>query len=643
MATREPRLLRDGFLSLPGGIDSGRSTNLLAPTKAAYASNVSFRGGFARTRHGFKKRTLDFATDEVRDWFTDQFYQVGGDVYYPEGNNPRIIVSVGGRIFSIDVLDDYKVTDLTPIKSTTTTSAFTSPAVGSTATVDVTSADTILVGSPATIGGGTYTVTVIANNTLTIRNNSALPGVNVASGTPVYFLDRNAGNLPTIWTKQAEKWFVIQNGSGAAILYDGATARRAKLDGANREVPTGTAMEYWQGRLWVAVNGREIAAGDIAGGPSDVIKFTETQYLAEGGKFRVPKNAGEITAIVATAVLDTSLGQGPLQVFTETTISTLNLPVNRARWKDLDSPLQTAGLINYGATSQHSTVIVNSDVFFRAKDGVRSFVIAQREFGTWGNTPLSREMRRAIAEDTQALLRHGSAVLFDNRLFMTVSPLPYSYGAYWRGLGVLDFDLLSGIGEKAPPTWEGSWNGANILQILKGTFTDTERCFMFVRNSDGENELWEMDPNDRFDNDRGRITSFVETRAMDFSKPLDLKRMEAGELWIDNVEGEVDITLKYKPDQYPCWGDWGTAEACSTVRSCATNSAGCLTLKNYKPGYKPRIGFGQPPDDCESLDNKPFRNGYQFEARIEWTGSAQIKTALFKATELSEPTTATCD
>lgn len=636
MPTVETKLHRDGLLAAIGGQDSGRNPSLLHPTQYALGVNVMCRGGYLETRYGLKPRPLVFENDEQEEWFQENLFQ-GGDFFAPIPRYAMFVCSVGGRIFKIDVLNDYQVTEITPVRSTATVGNFISPGTGDSITVSVSDNSTIHVGFPLTISSGRYMVTAKGFSDVTLTNLDAIPGVNVLSGTPVYYLNPNPSLLPRIWTLQAEGYFLIQNGSDACIIYDGVTCRRAVRAGTTLEVPTGTAMCYANKRIHVAVNRKEIALGDIYGGPTTIIDFTETIYLAEGGKFRVPE---DITALVVAPVLDTSLGQGPVQIHTAKGVYTLNLPVDRLRWKDLTQPVQMVSLVNYGGLSAYGTVIVNGDSFFRSPDGLRSFIMARRDFGTWGNVPISREMTGIIRSDEPKFLQYSSAVLFDNLLFFTVNPLPIESGrsAYWQGLGVLDFDLISSIGQRSPPVYPGVWTGVNVMQVTKGTFDGTERCFAFVRSDEGLNELWEVDPNNRFDGECGRIVSRVETRAMDFGMPKGFHELFAGELWVDEVHGEVDFTLQFRKDQHPCWVDW-TAEpqqVCAVIRECEVPEGECFNFKTFQPGYKTRIGFGTPPDAVEDFSESPARLGYEHEFAIQWEGHARVKAFIVKAVEKTD-------
>ena len=56
----------DGFLTLEGGVDSGRAPVLLQPNQISWAINVSLRGGQPQTRPTFTKHETnrDFLTIE---------------------------------------------------------------------------------------------------------------------------------------------------------------------------------------------------------------------------------------------------------------------------------------------------------------------------------------------------------------------------------------------------------------------------------------------------------------------------------------------------------------------------------------------------------------------------------------------------
>lgn len=449
--------------------------------------------------------------------------------------------------------------------------------------------------------------------------------------------DANPSNRPQVWMYQAEQFLIAQDGQSKPFIYDGGSARRA----GPREVPVGTVGTYGMGRIWQArPNGVTFVAGDLVysltGTTNDVLSFTENKFLNGGGFFAVPSNAGRINAMRFLVNLDTSLGQGPLQVFTENTIFSVNAPVDRTVWQNLTYPIQTISMVAYGALSQNSTTLVNGDVFYRSLDGVRSFIIARRDFGTWGNTPMSKEMTRVIEFDERQLLSYSSSVLFDGRLLQTCSPFRTANGVAHRGLMPLDFDQVSAMSDKRPPAWEGLWTGISILQILKGTFNNTERCFAFVSNG-GAIELWELTLKDKFDKLDGedkRIEWAIETGSYPFGNPFDLKRLRGGDVWLTDLVGRVNFDLKFRPDGHPCWLDWKMFEECAKYRDCTT--AECGTPKQLLPQFRPKIKFPTPPETCDPILEKPYMDLFECQVMLRILGYCEIKQLRIHAGERSE-------
>ena len=477
-------------------------------------------------------------------------------------------------------------------------------------------------------GKNSYLVTSIGGHIYKINTETGMVqditptnGVN-SFGETIY--DPNASDIEVAYFQQAEHYLIIQNGESAAIIFDGATSRRA--NSAGTEVPTGTVMAYGNGRLWVA-RGREFVAGDIVGGPTDVIEFTENTYIAEGGAFAVPLDTGDITAMRFMNQPDSSLGQGELLVHTSRAVFAVNVPTSRDSWKSLQYPTVRIVAINYGSVSDRSCALVNGDMFYRAPDGIRSFISSRREWQEYGQIPVSREIGPVLRDEKHhEIAQRTSVVLFDNRLLTTVTPQNTSQGVYFRGIAPLDFDTVGGTGEKMPPAWEGLWTGLNFLQLLTAEVNEEERCFAFHLNSGCNIQLWELTKDGVKDAGNSRIGCYIETPSYSFENPLELKQLEYGEMWVDDLRGEVDFTVRYKPNQYPAWVDWNSWTECAKAETCNPVAGSCLTLKNYKPQYRSRMRLPQPLDDCEATNNLPMRNGYEFSSRIEWVGHARIKT-----------------
>lgn len=411
------------------------------------------------------------------------------------------------------------------------------------------------------------------------------------------------------------------------------------------ELPAGRMGAYGMGRVWMSLtDGISYIAGDIVGGASGtvannyrdaILNTTENDYLAGGGTFRLPGAGQIINAMWFTAVLDTALGQGNLLIGTDTSIFSCNTPVDRATWEDIQNPIQTEALKGFGPLAQNSTVLANSDTIFRSVQGLGSLIMARRNFGegSWGNTPISREMERTFKDDNRSLLSYGSSVVFDNRLIASAAPQVSGTSVFHAGAAVMNFDLLSNLRGKAPPVWEGLWTGINVVQNVTGLFTGVNRAFAFGFNiTETKTELYEFLPSvssQKFDNNETKIVMVAET-CMVFRndvKPLeDLAQLFNGELYLKDIVGEVEITVKFRPDWYPCWRTWRTLTVCADNNDNDTH-----------PGYQSPVTLGEPTDEaCESANNLPFRMGHMFQFRIEVTGVLKLMAMRFAARPVPE-------
>ena len=425
------------------------------------------------------------------------------------------------------------------------------------------------------------------------------------------------------------------------------------------EMPVSKMGAYGLGRNWVCLSdGRSFIASDIVGGSSgspsvnnrdSVLRFTENTYLDGGGTFVVPGNVGDIRAIIFTANLDTSLGQGPLQIGTATTIFSCSAPVDRTTWAAVTNPILTESLKGKGPLGQYGTILVNSDTMFRSVDGISSLIIARRDFDVWGNVPISREMQVVIDADHETLLPNSTAIQFDNRVLYGCLAQQGPLGVFHTGIIALNLDPISTLRGKAPSIYDGLWTGINVLQFASdgsghaGVYNGTERCFTFVYNTYiGQIELWEIlaDSNQSlFDNGNTPISMSFETG----SKFINVKgkgqfdpvKLEGGEIYLSNIYGVVNVQAWYKPDFSQCWIPWANFDVCEP------------TMNPGNPGQQRiRLGLGTPKvDDCDPTNETPYRIGRNFQIRFQITGAATFMGGIFQAslvpeTEIARPT---CD
>lgn len=593
----------DGQLSFERGVDTLRSPSRVPRNQSCLLINNQTRQDYIGPRPKWKQvplRFLKFDTETGRysvdnalqNTFETGFFQ-GFGAYNPDGGVSHLLFSVSGQIYKVDPLGNGVVQEL------------------------------------------------------------AMDELN-----PTHRLQA--------WFTQAECFTVIQDGQSIPLIYDGATLRRSDTVGQGgsdadgkplMEVPVGTCMAYSQGRLWVTLcDGSSFVASDFVFGPTGteqygrrdaVLKFTENQYLAGGFPFSVPANMGPIRSMVPLANLDTSLGQGPMQVFTPKGCFSVQAPFDRAAWAALADPIKTVSLLDQGALTARGCVLVNGDVWYRSLDGIRSFKIARRNFSEWGNVGQSGEVITHLQNDNQNLLDRESGALFDNRLLNTCMPQWDSlHGVYHKGLVVLDFVPLTSLVNQETPRWDGLWTGLDIMQLLTVNSEGVDHCYAVVLAPADEQgvrrlQLWELTrekgPDESLVATR-RIQRVVESPRLDFSNRAEQKLLEACELWLDKISGTVDFNLYWRPNEHACWYFWKSWQVCAKTQRCAGEAVnGCMPSLNLREQFRARVGALKPPEYTVAGTNQPARLGYMFQFRLEITGDCEVMAMRVAANRIVEP------
>lgn len=593
MSERAPRRYTDGSVTFEGGIDAGVMPSEVDKNQVAFAVNASFRQGFISPRPGFIQKDYDVCLSITADstLVTADQTNVTADGYSEEC---------------------YGSSNLTGVFQCAL------PYIGD-------NGSTFIL---MLISGKVWLYDCLQNS---VQNLSTSPDL------------ENPSNLLDGWMVQAENFVVIQDGQSAPLIFNGSNLRRATVD----EIKCGRVMAYVNGRIWYALaNGFSFRATDIVYGDgtrASVLKETENTFLNEGGDFAVPSDSGGITAMAVPGNPDTSLGQGPLLIFTPRYVFSINAPVDRNVWKNLSYPIQAISLLTSGALGARSAITVNGDVFYRAVDGVRSFIIARRSFTDPGNTPISGEILNIAENDQTDLLWSGSSVVFDNRLLMTGQPRYNAQGVVHKALMVLDFDLITSLRKKFPPAWAGIWTGLDVLQVVKTENSYGDRCFSIARGLDGTIQIWEISKAEKFDNNivdgKKKIQWLVQTRAYNFEIPFGLKRLDSGDIFIDSLDGDVSFNIEYRPDQYPGWIEWADWAECATTLQCQP----ACPLTNFQPQYRPKMRLPTPSDiPCNSSISTPTRNMYEVQMSLTITGYCRIKSIRVHAYDVQEPAVGEC-
>jgi hypothetical protein len=611
--------IADGTFDFSGGVNSNAVTtvrsdlnpNGLQRNQLAWLSNATVRGGAILQRTGWQK---------LLDLIQNGLWQ-GGIMYetFDNTSNPRIVCSISGHIYSVLLDPPFTVTDLS-----------------------------VKFGlfNPATVDEAFF---VEAEGFLLIQAGD--------------FLTAAPATLPLIYRSPF--------GGQPEIM------RRSRGLNGNvitppllQEIPAAMAMEYYQGRIWYA-QGRLVSAGDIVGSPfsgtapynfrDSVTRVTENPLAIGGDGFTVPSQAGNIRALKYTANQDSSLGQGPLYIFTRKQVYSLAVPVSRDLWvkagNDTAPPHGTSATntgtaqlipvqINNGSAGERGIARINGDLYYQSFDpAVRSLIVATRYFQQPGNTSISINEIRALNFENRALMRFNTSFSFDNRALFGSQAKQTPSGVVVQGFLPLNFDSVSSLEERRPAVWEGIWEGIPALQAFTGDFGGLERAFaVIVSNQDTTIDVWELTQSSRTENGDNRIGWYAEFPAFTWSTAgweLELKKLRGAEIWISRVVGTVELTFYYRPDSDPCWHLWFETSFCA-ARNCAEdiNNPVCYPVgPPFGEGYEWPIELGEPPEPACNLSLKakrPTDVGYQFQTKVVVKGFCQIRGLVLYATQVEK-------
>jgi hypothetical protein len=405
------------------------------------------------------------------------------------------------------------------------------------------------------------------------------------------------------------------------------------------------------------------ASGFTAGKDTDVLHFTETSFINEGGALTVSSELGRIRSLAFLPVQDTTAGQGDLVAFCERGATSFAVSLPRATWKETVG-FQKMLYSGIGIVGE-SVCPINGDLFFRSLDGngIRSYRNARAEFNGVGQTPISSEVDPILVRDTPFLLQKDKAIEgvgantvlgcgvslinFDNRLLMTCLPRAQTGDGIahpfitFGGLIAMDFKSISGTMGKTNAVYDGVWTGLEALSLVSGDFIGQRRAFAACFHN-SVFEVWEITEDQEFDlgaNGKTNILCSVTTRNFDFKDPMELKKLTRADLWFDSISGgptaALDITLYYRPDSSPQYIEWATWQKCFTTSY--TEGVDVIDLITpFAKGYAPQLRTPTPPQTENPVTGVPDNLGYDFGMKCKWVGQGRLTRLMAHAIQVVE-------
>jgi hypothetical protein len=140
-------------------------------------------------------------------------------------------------------------------------------------------------------------------------------------------------------------------------------------------------------------------------------------------------------------------------------------------------------------------------------------------------------------------------------------------------------------------------------------------------------ELWELDResgHDRSDIGESPITWSIELKALDYDTPFDLKRLEYGELFVDELRGDLKVKAWFRPDGYPKWVDWradGWTESATDSMALPTTAVPPLATRKQ---CRYKMNLPRPVDTVDQSQGRPLRWFFTVQPRIEFIGQGRL-------------------
>jgi hypothetical protein len=447
------------------------------------------------------------------------------------------------------------------------------------------------------------------------------------------------------------------------------------------EVPAGTATAYGHGRIFVVWGGKYLLAGDIlqSQDSESVLKYTEIQYINEGGVLAVPAEMGEIKALTFLQNAMTGTGLGSLLVLCDNGVSAFAVQNPRSEW--LNTNTSTILFTTNGATGPDAIQSVNNDLMFLSYDGLRSLRHTTSTVAGSGiifeNRTLSENIKKVWAESAQWAWEYSSMCYANNRIYFLTKAwkgskleempnktiaYPDPYGLVLdagqeemrepieevRFKGIVSLSPVNASGLNQNIVFNGIWTGYEFLHIVSGNLQGDTQPIVISRDADGNMKLLSISDKQGIDGTT-KTVSRIYTGAFDFVYGLEqvtgpygkvmtaraaLKRLEYMDIWISNIYSEAIITLYARPVGYPAWvlcGSFTVEAITSTVERI-----------NAWPQYRRKQRISIPRLQCDSVTGQDLMTSSEFQFCIQWSGGLQVDRALFFATLMPEEQNLAC-
>jgi hypothetical protein len=416
----------------------------------------------------------------------------------------------------------------------------------------------------------------------------------------------------------AGQYIVVFDAPDYPILINGETITRAnpnnEINGSPApEVPVSILGTFNQDRLVVSNLAYQFTMGDPVGEIGNVnppITFAEVlvpsaPYFGQSFSLGTQYANEPITAMGFLQAVDTSTGIGPLFVATGKSVHTFRTDLPRSAWGGSgNSTFGSLFVFSAGIVGPQAFANVNGDLFFLSAGGwLRSISMSRDEQGKWTKTPLSLQVSSFLIYNDPSLATYAFVRYWKNRIFVSANPyrfkavtLDQSYIADYANGGMVSFNLdnVSTFNQPQPPAWEGCWTGMNPMDACSA---GNDRFFVLGKDESNRTTFFEMIEGQGYDiinGKRKRFRSRIETREYDWGQPSSLKTEHSIVLGLEDLQGDVDVTVRRRPSHSSTWVDW---------RSWKHNAP------TFQCSGMPKFPNGLEPQTLRSVDLRSAEKG----------------------------------
>lgn len=177
------------------------------------------------------------------------------------------------------------------------------------------------------------------------------------------------------------------------------------------------------------------------------------------------------------------------------------------------------------------------------------------------------------------------------------------------GLTYTDADILNGLveypfaGSEVNISLRSAWTPGDSIVTIQGTSFMLTSAYATVNAGALAPVTW------RFETGRLLAEAAPAYPGGTNKRGNQLAALTSGELYLKDIQGDIAITVYFRPDYSWSWQQWRSW----TIPYQPNGASFCRV-----------VGLGEPPKSSDSTTKRPWREGYHFQLAVEITGHCTV-------------------